>query len=425
MIPGMKIETRCLHSGYEPGNGAPRALPIYQSTTYTYDSTEHIGKLFDLTADGHMYSRISNPTVECVEKKIAALEGGVGSLLTSSGQAASMIALMNILQAGDHVLASSTIYGGTFNLFGVTLKKYGIDSTFVDQDLPLEQLQKFVKPNTRAIFGETIANPAITVLDIEKFATLAHRNGVPLLVDNTFATPMLCRPKEFGADIVIHSTSKYMDGHAVQLGGAIVDMGTFNWDNGKFPGLSEPDESYHGVVYTKSFGNAAYITKARVQLMRDLGACPTAMGAFLLNLGLETLPVRIERHCRNAERVAAFLENNPKVEFVKYPRLASSPYNGLAGKYLPDGASGVIAFSIRGGRENAVRFMDSLKLASNVVHVADIRTCVLHPASATHRQMTDEQLIAAGVTPGLIRLSVGLENIDDILDDISQAFERV
>lgn len=425
MISGMKIETQCLHSGYEPGNGEPRALPIYQSTTYTYDSTEHIGKLFDLTAAGHMYSRISNPTVECVEKKIAALEGGVGALLTSSGQAASMIALMNILQAGDHVLASSTIYGGTFNLFGVTLKKYGIESTFVDQELPLEQLQKFVKPNTRAVFGETIANPAITVLDIEKFAALAHRNGIPLLVDNTFATPILCRPKEFGADIVIHSTSKYMDGHAIQLGGAIVDMGTFNWDNGKFPGLSEPDESYHGLVYTKSFGNAAYITKARVQLMRDLGACPTAMGAFLLNLGLETMPVRMERHCRNAERVAEFLEKNPKVEFVKYPRLASSPYNSLAGKYLPDGTSGVIAFSIRGGRENAVRFMDSLKLASNVVHVADIRTCVLHPASATHRQMTDEQLIAAGVTPGLIRLSVGLENIDDILADLSQAFERV
>lgn len=425
MISGMKIETQCLHSGYEPGNGESRALPIYQSTTYTYDSTEHIGKLFDLTAAGHMYSRISNPTVECVEKKIAALEGGVGALLTSSGQAASMIALMNILQAGDHVLASSTIYGGTFNLFGVTLKKYGIESTFVDQELPLEQLQKFVKPNTRAVFGETIANPAITVLDIEKFAALAHRNGIPLLVDNTFATPILCRPKEFGADIVIHSTSKYMDGHAIQLGGAIVDMGTFNWDNGKFPGLSEPDESYHGLVYTKSFGNAAYITKARVQLMRDLGACPTAMGAFLLNLGLETMPVRMERHCRNAERVAEFLEKNPKVEFVKYPRLASSPYNSLAGKYLPDGTSGVIAFSIRGGRENAVRFMDSLKLASNVVHVADIRTCVLHPASATHRQMTDEQLIAAGVTPGLIRLSVGLENIDDILADLSQAFERV
>lgn len=425
MISGMKIETQCLHSGYEPGNGEPRALPIYQSTTYTYDSTEHIGKLFDLTAAGHMYSRISNPTVECVEKKIAALEGGVGALLTSSGQAASMIALMNILQAGDHVLASSTIYGGTFNLFGVTLKKYGIESTFVDLDLSLEELQKFVKPNTRAVFGETIANPAITVLDIEKFAALAHRNGIPLLVDNTFATPILCRPKEFGADIVIHSTSKYMDGHAVQLGGAIVDLGTFDWNNGKFPGLSEPDESYHGLVYTKSFGNAAYITKARVQLMRDLGACPTAMGAFLLNLGLETMPVRMERHCRNAERVAEFLEKNPKVEFVKYPRLASSPYNSLAGKYLPDGTSGVIAFSIRGGRENAVRFMDSLKLASNVVHVADIRTCVLHPASATHRQMTDEQLIAAGVTPGLIRLSVGLENIDDILDDISQALERV
>lgn len=420
----MKIETQCLHEGYEPGNGEPRALPIYQSTTYTYNSTEHIGELFDLTADGHMYSRISNPTVACVEKKIAALEGGVGALLTSSGQAASLIAILNILSSGDHIVASSTIYGGTFNLLGVTLKRYGIEATFVDQELPMEELQKAIRPNTKAVFGETIANPAITVLDIEKFAELAHRNGVPLIVDNTFATPILCRPFEFGADIVTHSTSKYMDGHAVQIGGAIVDSGKFDWGNGKYPGLTEPDESYHGVVYTKQFGKAAYITKARVQLMRDLGACPTAMGAFLLNLGLETLPVRIERHCRNAERVAAFLEASPKVEFVNYPTLKSSPYFERSKKYLPLGASGVIGFSVRGGRESAVRFMDSLKLASNVVHVADIRTCVLHPASATHRQMTDEQLIAAGVSPGLIRLSVGLENIDDILEDLSQALAK-
>ena len=421
----MKIETQCLHEGYEPKNGEPRALPIYQSTTYVYDSTDHIGKLFDLTADGHMYSRISNPTVACVEKKIAALEGGVGALMTSSGQAASLIALMNILQAGDHLVASSTIYGGTFNLYGVTLKRFGIECTFVDQDLPLEELQKAIRPNTKAVFGETIANPAITVLDIEKFAALAHRNGVPLIVDNTFATPILCRPFEFGADIVTHSTTKYMDGHAVQIGGVIVDSGKFDWTNGKFPCLTEPDESYHGVVYVRNFGKAAYITKARVQLMRDLGATPTAMAAFLLNLGLETLPVRIERHCRNAERVAEWLASCPKVEFVNYPTLKGNSENARAKKYLPLGASGVIGFSIRGGRENAIRFMDSLKLASNVVHVADIRTCVLHPASATHRQMSDEQLIAAGITPGLIRFSVGLENIDDIIEDISQAMEKV
>jgi len=421
----MRIETKCLHEGYEPGNGEPRALPIYQSTTYTYDSTEHIGKLFDLSAEGHMYSRISNPTVDCVEKKIAALEGGVGALMTSSGQAASLIAIMNILSAGDHLVASSTIYGGTFNLFGVTLKRFGIECTFVDQELSAEELQKYFKPNTKAIFGETIANPAITVLDIEKFAALAHRNGVPLIVDNTFATPILCRPFEFGADIVTHSTTKYMDGHAVQIGGVIVDSGKFDWTSGKFPCLTEPDDSYHGVVYCRDFGKAAYIAKARVQLMRDLGSTPTAMAAFLLNLGLETLPIRIERHCRNAERVADWLASCPKVEFVNYPSLEKSPYHARAKKYLPLGASGVIGFSIRGGRENAVRFMDSLKLASIVVHVADIRTCVLHPASATHRQMSDAQLAAAGITPGLIRLSVGLENIEDILDDIKQAMDTV
>ena len=421
----MRIETKCLHEGYEPGNGEPRALPIYQSTTYTYDSTEHIGKLFDLSAEGHMYSRISNPTVDCVEKKIAALEGGVGALMTSSGQAASLIAIMNILSAGDHLVASSTIYGGTFNLFGVTLKRFGIECTFVDQELSAEELQKYFRPNTKAVFGETIANPAITVLDIEKFAALAHRNGVPLIVDNTFATPILCRPFEFGADIVTHSTTKYMDGHAVQIGGVIVDSGKFDWTSGKFPCLTEPDDSYHGVVYCRDFGKAAYIAKARVQLMRDLGSTPTAMAAFLLNLGLETLPIRIERHCRNAERVAAWLASCPKVEFVNYPSLEKSPYHARAKKYLPLGASGVIGFSIRGGRENAVRFMDSLKLASIVVHVADIRTCVLHPASATHRQMSDAQLAAAGITPGLIRLSVGLENIEDILDDIKQAMDTV
>lgn len=421
----MKIETQCLHEGYEPGNGEPRALPIYQSTTYTYDSTEHIGKLFDLTAEGHMYSRISNPTVECVEKKIAALEGGVGALCTTSGQAASMIAIMNILEAGDHIIAASAIYGGTYNLINVTLRKFGIECTFVDQEASVVELQKAFKPNTRAVFGETIANPAIAIFDIEKFAALAHANGVPLIVDNTFATPVLCRPFEFGADIVIHSTTKYMDGHAVQIGGVIVDGGKFDWTSGTFPGLTEPDASYHGVVYTRDFGSAAYITKARVQLMRDIGAYPSAMAAFLLNLGLETLVVRIERHCRNAEKVAEFLAASSKVEFVNYPSLVNNRYHERAKKYLPLGASGVIAFSIRGGRENAVRFMDSLKLASNVVHVADIRTCVLHPASATHRQMNDEQLAAAGITPGLIRISVGIEHIDDILADIGQALAQV
>ncbi len=420
----MKIETQCLHEGYEPGNGEPSALPIYQSTTYSYDSSDHIGKLFDLSADGYMYSRISNPTVACVEKKIAVLEGGVGALCTTSGQAATLFAVMNIAQSGDHVVASSTIYGGTFNLLSVTLRKFGIESTFVDQRLPLEELQKAIRPNTKAVLGETLANPSMAVLDIEKFASLAHRNGVPLIVDNTFATPVLCRPFNYGADIIIHSTTKYMEGHAVQLGGAVVDGGKFDWTNGKFPSLVEPDESYHGVSYTRDFGRAAYITKARVQLMRDIGACPSAMSAFLLNLGLETLPVRLERHCRNAERVAEFLESSPKVESVNYPRLKSNPFYELARKYLPAGTSGVIGFCLKGGREGAVRFIDALKLATNEVHVADIRTCVLHPASSTHRQMNDAQLAAAGVTPGMIRLSVGIENADDILEDLAQALER-
>lgn len=421
----MKIETKCLHEGYYPKNGEPRALPIYQSTTYTYDSAEHIGKLFDLSVDGHMYSRISNPTVAAVEGKIAALEGGVGALCTTSGQAASLISLLNILKAGDHLISGAKIYGGTINLFSVTLRRFGIECTFVDQDASEEEIQKYFRQNTRAVFGETIANPALAVLDIEKFARIAHRNQVPLLIDNTFATPILCRPIEFGADIVIHSTSKYMDGHAVQIGGVIVDSGNFDWNNGKFPELTEPDNSYHGVVYTRDFGKAAYITKARVQLMRDLGAYPPAMAAFLLNLGLETLPVRMERHCRNAEKVAEYLSKSAKIEFVNYPALKNNPYNKLAQKYLPSGCSGVISFSIKGGRETAVKFMDGLKLASNVVHVADIRTCVLHPASSTHRQLTDEQLAAAGITPGLIRLSVGLENVEDILEDISNGLNDI
>lgn len=421
----MRIETKCLHEGYHPQNGEPRVLPIYQSTTFTYDSTEHIGQLFDLTAAGHMYSRISNPTVAAVEEKIAALEGGIGALCTTSGQAASLISLLNIMKAGDHFISGSKVYGGTINLFAVTLKKFGIDCTFVDQDASEEEIQQHFKPNTKAVFGEVIANPAMTVLDIEKFAQIAHKNKVPLIVDNTFATPILCRPFEFGADIVIHSTTKYMDGHAVQVGGVIVDSGKFDWSNGKFPEFTEPDQSYHGVTYTKDFGEAAYITKARVQLIRDFGTYPSANAAFLLNLGLETLPIRMERHCTNAEKLAKYMNNSEKVEFVNYPALEGSKYYELSKKYLPLGCSGVISFSIKGSREDAIKFIDSLKLASNVVHVADIRTLVLHPASSTHRQLTDQQLTAAGITPGLIRLSVGLENIDDIIEDIEQALAKL
>ena len=421
----MKIETKCLHEGYKPKNGEPVALPIYQSTTYRYDSTEEIGKLFDLASDGHMYSRISNPTVGAVEAKIAALEGGVGALCTTSGQAATLLSVINILSAGDHMISVSTIYGGTINLFSVTLKKFGIECTFVDADASEEEIQKAFKSNTKAVFGETIANPAISIFNIEKFANLAHKNNVPLIVDNTFATPILCRPIEFGADIVVHSTSKYMDGHAIQIGGVIVDSGNFDWTNGKFKEFTEPDESYHGIVYTKQFGKAAYITKARVQLMRDLGMYPSANAAFLLNIGLETLPVRMEKHCKNAEVVAQFLNESDKVEFVNYPTIKGNKYEEAANKYLPNGCSGVISFSIKGSREDAVRFMDNLKLAENVVHVAYSRTCVLHPASATHRQLSDEQLVAAGITPGLIRLSVGLENVEDILEDVKQALEQV
>ena len=422
----MRPETRCIQACYEPKNGSPRALPIYQSTTFTFDSTEHVGALFDLTAGDAFYTRLGNPTTDCVEKKIAALEGGVGALCTSSGQAASMLAVMNIAEAGDHIIASSAIYGGTFNLLGVTLKKFGVDVTFVDGDAPLEQLQKEIRPNTKAVFGETIANPALHVLDIEKFAALAHNNGIPLIVDNTFATPILCRPFAFGADIIVHSTTKYMDGHAVQMGGVIVDSGKFDWGaSGKFPGLTEPDESYHGLRYTESFGAAAYITKARVQLMRDMGTCQTPMGAFLLDLGLQTLPLRIRQHSSNALKVAQFLEQQPDVEFINYPNLPSDKYHALAQKYLPEGTAGVISFSIKGGRARAAKFIDSLKMISLEVHVADIHSCILHPATATHRQLSDEQLVACGITPGLVRLSVGLEHVDDILDDLKQAFAAI
>lgn len=421
----MKIETQCLHEGYHPKNGEPLALPIYQSTTYKYDSTEHVGALFDLTAEGHMYSRISNPTVGAVEEKIAALEGGIGALCTTSGQAASLISILNIMKAGDHFISASKIYGGTFNLFAVTLKRFGIECTFVDQDAPEEEIQKEFRPNTKAVFGETLANPALSIFDIEKFAKLAHKNQVPLIVDNTFATPILCRPIDFGADIVIHSTTKYMDGNAVQVGGVIVDSGNFDWTNGKFPEFTEPDESYHGVVYTKNFSKAAYITKARVQLMRDFGVYPSANAAFLLNLGLQSLPVRMERHCQNAKKVAEFLSRSGKIETVNYPALEGDKYFELSKKYLPKGTSGVISFIIKGSRETAIKFMDSLKLASNVVHVADVHTLVLHPASSTHRQMTDSQLVAAGISPGLIRFSVGLENIEDILEDLQQALDNI
>ena len=421
----MKIETQCLHAGYTPKNTEPRVVPIVQSTTYVYDSTDDVAAVFDDPTKSLIYSRFENPTVMAVEDKIAALEGGIGAMCTSSGQAASLLSLLNILQTGDRFISSATIYGGTVNLFAYTLKKLGIECIFVDADASEDEINAAFKPNTKAVFGETLANPALSVFDIEKFANIAHAHGVPLIIDNTFPTPFLCRPFEFGADIVIHSTTKYMDGHAVQGGGVIVDSGKFDWTNGNFPEFTEPDESYHGTIYSKTYGKAAYIIKARMQLMRDFGCYPSAQSAFYLNLGLETLPIRMERHTQNAMTVAQFLEANDKVESVNYPGLKSNEYHELAQKYLPNGCAGVISFVIKGGKNTAVKFMDSLKLASNEVHVADIRTCVLHPASATHRQLTDEQLAAAGINGGLIRLSVGLENIDDILDDLKQAFANI
>lgn len=419
------IETKCIQEGYQPKNGEARVLPIYQSTTFKYDSSEHVGKLFDLEEEGFFYTRLANPTVDYVEKKIAALEGGVGAMCTSSGQAASLIAVMNICSAGDHMISASTVYGGTVNLFAVTLKRMGIEVTFVDTDAPMEELQKEIKENTKLIFAETISNPALVVIDIEKFAKLAHGNEIPLVIDNTFATPVNCRPFDFGADIVMHSTSKYMDGHAVALGGVIIDSGNFNWDNGKFPGLSTPDESYHGMVYTRDCGKAAFITKARVQLMRDLGSAPAPNNAFLLNLGLETLHLRMERHCSNALKVAEFLENNEMIDWVNFPGLKSNKYYDLAQKYLPKGSCGVIAFGVKGGREAAMKLMDSLKLAAIVVHVADARTGVLHPASSTHRQLTDQQLIKCGITPELIRMSIGIEHVDDIIADLVQGLAQL
>lgn len=421
----MKIETKCIQSGYKPKNGEARVLPIYQSTTYKYDTAEYMGSLFDLEKEGYFYTRLANPTAGAVEEKIAELEGGSGAMLTSSGQAATLSAVMTIAGAGDHVVCSAAVYGGTFNLLGVTLKRFGVDTTFVNPDDDYDTLLKAIKPNTKAVIGETISNPALTVLDIEKFAKLAHDNGVPLIVDNTFATPILCRPFEYGADIVIHSTSKYMDGHACALGGVVVDGGKFDWAaSGKFPGLTTPDESYHGVVYTEDFGNKAFITKARAQLMRDLGPAPAPMNAFLLNLGLETLHLRMPYHSANALKIAEFLENDDRVSWVNYPGLKSNKYKKLVDKYLPGGASGVVSFGVKGGREAAVKFLNELKLAAIVTHVADARTCALHPASTTHRQMTDEQLMECGVSPDLVRLSVGIENADDIIEDLNNALEK-
>lgn len=419
----MKIETKCLHSGYTPKNSEPRVVPIVQSTTYVYDSTEEVASVFDEPTKSLIYSRFANPTVMAVESKIAELEGGVGAMCTTSGQAATLLSILNICRAGDSIISTGEIYGGTVNLFSFTLKKLGIECIFIDKNSSDEEIEKKFKPNTKAVFGETIANPALSVLDIERFANIAHKHGVPLIVDNTFATPMLCRPFDFGADIVIHSTSKYMDGHAVQVGGVIVDSGRFDWTNGNFPELVEPDESYHGLSYTETYGKAAYIIKARMQLMRDFGVYPAAHSAFLLNLGLETLAVRMKQYCENALTVAKYLEASDKIESVKYPGLEGNEDYALAQKYLK-GASGVISFIIKGGREAAMKFMDSLKLASNEVHVADIRTCVLHPASETHRQLTEEQLAAAGINGGMVRFSVGLENVDDIIADIEQALAQ-
>lgn len=417
----MRDETKCLHAGYTPKNTEPRVVPIVQSTTYVYDSTEDVAAVFDDPMKSLIYSRFGNPTVMAVEDKIAELEGGVGAMCTTSGQAAVLLSLLNICDAGDSFISLTEIYGGSVNLFSYTLKRLGIECIYIDKNASDEEIDQAFKPNTKAVFGETLANPALTVLDIERFANIAHRHTVPLIVDNTFATPVLCKPFEYGADIIVHSTSKYMDGHAVQIGGAIVDSGKFDWTCGKFPGLTEPDESYHGISYKDTYGKRAYIVKAKMQLMRDFGVYPAAHSAFLLNLGLETLAVRMKQYCENALAVARYLEKSGYVEHVNYPGLESDEDYSLAKKYLK-GCSGVISFVIKGGKENAMRFMNTLQLASNEVHVADIRTCVLHPASETHRQLTEEQLEAAGIDGGMVRLSVGLEHVEDIIEDLERAF---
>ncbi len=417
----MKPETICIQAGYSPKNGEPRVMPIYQSTTYKYDSAQTLGELFDLKKEGHMYSRISNPSVAFVEEKVAMLEGGIGAMMTSSGQAAILISILNLCSAGDNFVCSSAIYGGTVNLFSVTLKRMGIECRYILPEASREEIESQIDSRTKLVYGETLTNPSLDVLDIERFAQAAHAHNIPLIIDNTFPTPILCRPFQFGADIIIHSTTKYMDGHATVVGGMIVDSGNFDWTRGDFPGLNQPDESYHGVTYTKDFGSAAFITKARVQLMRDLGSTPQAMSAFILNLGLETLALRMERHSYNALKVAEFLESNDKISWVNYPGLKSSKNYALAQKYLPNGCSGVVSFGVKGGREAAMKFMNQLQLAAIVTHVADARTCVIHPASTTHRQLTEQQLIDAGVSPDLIRFSVGIENIEDIIADIEQA----
>ena len=427
MTKTLRRASLCIHSGYEPKNGEPIELPIVQSTTFKYDNSDEMAMLFDLKKEGYFYTRLQNPTNDAVARKIAALEGGVGAVLTSSGQAANFYAVFNICEAGDHIVTSNEIYGGTFNLFGVTLKKLGIECTFVSPEASDEENRAAFRPNTKALFGETISNPGCKVLDIEKFARIAHRNGVPLIVDNTFATPINCRPFEWGCDIVTHSTTKYMDGHATQVGGCVVDSGNFDWlaHADKFPGLCTPDESYHGLTYAKAFGKLGYTTKLVAQLMRDLGSIPAPQNSFLLNLGLETLAVRMERHCSNAQKVAQFLHDDPRVAWIDYPGLTDDKCHDLAEKYLPNGSCGVMAFGLKGDRETAIKFMDSLKMINIVTHVADLRTCVLHPASHTHRQLSEEQLREAGVAPDLIRLSVGIEDVDDIIDDLKQAMEKV
>lgn len=423
----MKDSSKCLHAGYTPKNAGPRVMPIVQSTTFRFDSTKAIADLFDLKTSDYFYTRLGNPTCGHVEEKIAALEGGVGAMLTSSGQAATLTAVLTIAKAGDHILCSSTVYGGTFNLMAVTFKRMGIDVTFFEQSESDEEIEAKIQENTKAVFGETIANPALTIFDIERFAKLAHKHHLPLIVDNTFTTPCLCKPFEFGADIVVHSTTKYLDGHAVQVGGCVVDSGNFDWaGSGRFPEFTTPDDSYHGLVYTKAFGKAAFIVKARVQIMRDLGCCQTAQGAFYLNLGIETLPLRIVKHSQNALAVAKHLESHPKIEKVIYPGLESNPDYKLGQKYLKDGlCSGVLSLVIKGGREAGAKFIDSVVMSSPEVHVADIRTCLLHPATSTHRQLSDAQLIECGITPGLVRLSVGLEDLEDIIADLDAALSKV